>query len=119
MTGGEVSTTATFCTAVDVLLAPSFAIHVIQLVPGGYPAEGASLVTLGLGSRLSVTFGAVRGTMVRVPEASTTRSLRPLIVGGVLSLATEERKLPSFFMSENISITFLDSSFQAEGPMLP
>ena len=94
MTGAEVSATVTFCTAVDVLLAPSFAVHVMMLVPNGYPAERASLVTDGLRSTLSVTVGTVRDTSVRTPVASTTRSARPLIIGGVLSLATGDRWLP-------------------------
>ena len=66
-----------------MLPASSFAVHIMPLVPNGYPLKEALLVTATAGSTLSVTDGAARGTTVRAPVASTTRSFKPLIVGGV------------------------------------
>ena len=85
ISGGVVSCTVTVWVAVAELSEESVAVHVTVVVPSGND-EGESLVTVGLGSWLSVAVARPMLSMVSDPVASAVMPTGAVMVGGVVSL---------------------------------
>jgi hypothetical protein len=83
--GGVVSllvATVTYCTALAELPEESVAVQVTLVVPTGNPPDGASLLTTGEGSTISVTVAFPRDTCVRVPPEDTVDTSGGAVIDG-------------------------------------
>ena len=110
-------TIVTCCVAYAELPEWSVAVQLTVVVPSGNPADGASLVTVGEGSALSVTVGVPSDTFVRVPLDTVAMSAGAFMDGGSVSFkggsaipATWEKLSIFLFFDNWVSIIVLRSS---------
>src|SRR5437867_1591662 len=93
--GGFLSSITILCSAIAELPAASFAVQVTIVVPSRNPSAGASFLTVGLESCVSLTIGDPIDNIVRGPVAFAVIVGGGIIVGGVLSVTVGGFELES------------------------